>query len=243
MLEDSGIEAELRKSLVEACRFLYAAGAAGDGTAGHLSVRLDQTRILIKPTAVSWHWLEPKDLVLIDFHGQRIDCGTEQRTPVREWPIHSQIYASRPDIKCVLHAHPSSSTLMAALNICVEPLDQDCSLFVDQLPVLDNGGVSVCTSELGDSVARALGSANALLLKYHGSVVAGAEIRDVCVNAHKLEKVSETMLRAASAAALPIMTQSAKKEVVQSRVALSPSRTLSADGNKWEILRNYYLPR
>lgn len=215
----------------------------GDGTAGHLSFRLDRTRILIKPTQVSWRWLEPQDLVLIDFQGQRIDCETEGRTPVREWPIHSQIYASRPDIKCVLHAHPSSSTLMAALNIYVEPIDQDCSLFFDQLPVLDNGGVSVCTSGLGDTVARALGSVNALLLKHHGCVVVGAEIRDVCVRAQKLEKVSETMLRAASAAALPIMTESAKKEVVQARVALSPSRSLSADENKWEILRNYYLPR
>jgi L-fuculose-phosphate aldolase len=243
LLEDLGIESELRKDLVEACRFLYAANAAGDGTAGHLSVRLDRTRILIKPTAVSWHWLEPKDLVLIDFYGQRIDGGTEQRTPIREWPIHSQIYASRPDIQCVLHAHPSSSTLMAALNIYIEPLDQDCSLFVDQLPVLDNGGVSVSTSELGDTVARALGSVNALLLKNHGSVVVGAEIRDVCVRAQKLEKVSETMLRAASAAALPIMTESANKAVLRARAALSPSRSLSADGDKWELLRNYYLPR
>ena len=243
MLEVSGTESELRKNLVEACRFLYAANAAGDGTGGHLSVRLDRTRILIKPRQVSWHWLEPKDLILIDFQGQRIDCETEERTPVREWPIHSQIYASRPDVKCVLHAHPSSSTLMAALNISVEPFDQDCSLFVDQLPVLDNAGVSVCTSELGDTVARALGRANALLLKHHGSVVVGAEIPDVCVRAQKLEKIAETMLRAASAAALPIMTESEKNEIIQARVALSPSRSLSSDENKWELLRNYYLPR
>ena len=52
----------------------------------------------------------------------------------------------------------------------VEPTDQDCSLFVDQLPVLDNAGVSVCTSESGDAVARSL-----------GSVVVGTEIPDVCV--------------------------------------------------------------
>lgn len=126
MLEDSGTESELRKDLVETCRFLYAANAAGDGTDGHLSVRLDRTRIPIKPRQVGWHWLEPKDLTLIDFQGQRIDCETEERTPVREWPIHSQIYASRPDVKCVLHGHLSSSTLMAALNISVEHIRRTC---------------------------------------------------------------------------------------------------------------------
>ena len=109
--------------------------------------------------------------------------------------------------------------------------------------MLDNAGVSVCTSELGDTVARAPGSVNALLLKQHGSVVVGAKIPDVCVRAQKLEKVAETMLRAASAAALPIMTASAKKGVVQARAAQSPSRSLSANENKWEILRDYYLPR
>src|ERR1700722_18679287 len=51
------------------------------------------------------------------------------------------------------------------------------------------------------------------------------------------------MSHAASAAALPIMTESAKLGVVQARVALSPSRNHSADENNGEILRNYYPPR
>ena len=41
--------------------------------------------------------------------------------------------------------------------------------------MLDNGAVSISTPELGDDVARALGNMRALLLKNHGSVVAGAD--------------------------------------------------------------------
>src|SRR5262249_53732816 len=122
-------EADLREDMVRACRILYAAKAAGDGLGGHLSAKLDDERILIKPRPVSWWQLVPQDLIIIDFNGKRIDGPADERTAVREWPIHAQLYRARPDVGCVLHVHPGASTLMAALGIEVEPLDQDCASF------------------------------------------------------------------------------------------------------------------
>ena len=142
-------ESALREEVVRACKVLYAVKAAGDGLGGHLSARLDAQRILIKPRPVSWQRLGPGDLIVIDFEGKRVDGPAGGRFAVREWPIHAQIYAARPDVGCVLHAHPAASTLMAALGIAVEPLDQDCATFVDRLPLLDNGAVSISTPELG----------------------------------------------------------------------------------------------
>src|SRR5882672_5698627 len=168
-------ESALREGLVQACRVLYAVKAAGDGLGGHLSARLDEQLILIKPRPVSWWRLKPEDLIVIDFNGKRVDGPASEHSAVREWPIHAQIYRARPDVGCVLHAHPVASTLMATLNIEVEPLDQDCAAFVGKLPVLDNGAVSISTPELGDAVARALGKIGALLLKNHGSIVTGSE--------------------------------------------------------------------
>jgi L-fuculose-phosphate aldolase len=95
-----------------------------------------------------------------------------------------------------MHAHPTASTIMAALGIAVEPIDQDSAGFTDQLPVLDNCAVSISSAALGDDVARELGHGRALLLKNHGSVVAGAGVAEVCVTAYRLEKVARTMLRA-----------------------------------------------
>jgi L-fuculose-phosphate aldolase len=171
--DSSLCESGVREELVQACRVLYAVKAAGDGLGGHLSARLDERRILIKPRPVSWRGLQPQDLIVIDFNGKRVDGAASERSAVREWPIHAQIYAARPDVQCVLHAHPSASTLMAALGIAVEPLDQDCAAFAGRLAVLDNGAVSISTPELGDEVARALGTRGALLLKNHGSVTGG----------------------------------------------------------------------
>jgi len=208
---------------------------------GHLSARLDEQRILIKPRPVGWWRLKPEDLIVIDFNGKRVDGPASERSAVREWPIHAQIYRARPDVGCVLHAHPVAPVLMATLNIEVEPLDQDCAAFVGKLPVLDNGAVSISTPELGDDVARALGKMGALLLKNHGSIVTGTDIASVCVTAHRLEKVAETMLRAASLAKLPIMSPEAKAAVLQSREAVDSALSGGLDQERWRILQDYHL--
>jgi L-fuculose-phosphate aldolase len=235
------LELAVREELVQACKVLFAVKAAGDGLGGHLSFRLDQNRILIKPRPVSWRGLKTEDLIVLDFSGKRVDGPADERSAVREWPIHARIYAARPDVHCVLHVHPRASTLMAALGIAVEPLDQDCAAFTGRLPVLDNGAASIATPELGDEVARALGNRAALLLKNHGSIVAGADIASVCVTAYRLEKVAETMLRAASVTKLPVMSPEKSAAILQAREAVEPGAGARMNEERWKILRDYYL--
>jgi len=235
------LESTLREELVQACKVLYAVKAAGDGLGGHLSARLDENRILIKPRPVSWRGLKPEDLIVIDFNGKLVAGAAGERSAVREWPIHARTYATRPDVRCVLHAHPHASTLMAALGIAVEPVDQDCAAFAGRLPVLDNGAVSIATPELGDEVARALGARGAVLLQNHGSVVAGADIAYVCVTAYRLEKVAETMLRAASLTKLPLMSPEKSAAILQAREAVEPDAGGKMNQERWQVMRDYFL--
>jgi L-fuculose-phosphate aldolase len=235
------LESTLREELVQACNVLYAVKAAGDGLGGHLSARLDESRILIKPRPVSWRGLKPEDLIVIDFNGKVVAGAVGERSAVREWPIHARTYAARSDVRCVLHAHPHASTLMAALGIAVEPVDQDCAAFAGKLPVLDNGAVSIATPELGDEVTRALGTRGALLLKNHGSVVAGADIASVCVTAYRLEKVAETMLRAASLTKLPLMSPEKSAAILQAREAVEPGAGGKMNQERWQMMREYFL--
>jgi L-fuculose-phosphate aldolase len=235
------LESTLREELVQACNVLYAVKAAGDGLGGHLSARLDENRILIKPRPVSWRGLKPEDLIVIDFNGKLVAGAAGERSAVREWPIHARTYAARPDVRCVLHAHPHASTLMAALGIAVEPLDQDCAAFAGKLPMLDNGAVSIATPELGDEVARALGTRGALLLKNHGSVVVGADIASLCVTAYRLEKVAETMLRAASLTKLPLMSPEKSAAILQAREAVEPGAGGKMNQERWQMMRDYFL--
>jgi L-fuculose-phosphate aldolase len=238
---NSEMETTLREEMVKACKVLYAAGAAGDGLGGHLSIKLDDERILIKPRPVSWWGLEAQDLIILDFNGRRIDGPADGRSSVQEWPIHTQVYRARPDVGCVLHAHPVSSTLMAALGIAVEPIDQDCAAFTDKLPVLDNGGASISTVARGDEVASALGQMSVLLVKNHGYVVAAAGVADVCVTAHRVEKVAETMLRAVSLSKQPLMSREAKASIMSARKAAEPGGSERKNRERWLIMQDHYL--
>src|SRR5262249_18504691 len=178
--------------------------------------------------------------IIIDFNGKRIDGPADERSAVREWPIHAQTYRARSDVRCVLHVHPAASTLMAALGIVVEPLDQDCASFTDRLPVLDNGGLSISTRERGDEVARALGNMAAVLLKNHGCVVAGSGVPGVCVTAFRLEKVAETMLHAASITTPPVMSAQARATVMASRKAADAGNREQQNAERWRMLQDYY---
>ena len=231
-------ESELRAELVKACRVLYACGAAGDGLGGHVSARLGD-HILIKPRPVSWGKLAPEDLIVLDCNGRRV-AQPGNPSGVKEWPIHARVYAARPDVNCVFHAHPAASTLMAALGIAVEPIDQDCATFTDRLPVLDNGAVSIATPVLGDEVARALGSGNALLIKNHGCIVAGESIAEVCVTAHKLERVAGTMLRAAELAQLPLLSGDKRAAILAARQGVESG---AMNHERWRMLQDYFLDR
>ena len=230
-------EPELRQELVNACKVLYAAQAVGDGLGGHLSARLEERSILIKPRPVSWWKLTPDDLIVIDFNGARVDRPGEA-SGVREWPIHAQVYASRPDVRCILHAHPTESTLMAALGFEVEPIDQDCAALTGRLPVLDNGAVSIATPELGDEVAGALGKMSGVLLKNHGYVVAGGGIPEVCVTALRIEKVARTMLRAVALAKPPLISAQRKERILAARQGVE---TAGIHEERWRMLQDYYL--
>jgi len=230
-------ETALREHLVKACRILYASGVAGDGLAGHVSARLGENRMLIKPRPVSWWKLAPDDLIVMDFQ------GLPDHSSVREWPIHAQIYRARPDVTCVMHTHPDASTLMAALGIEVEPLNQDCAGFSGRLPVYDNRAISISTPELGCQVARTLGNQRVVLLKNHGSVVTGASIPDLCVTAQRLERAAEMMLRAASIARLPVMSTETRSAILAARTEAEGAMRQDTQKERWKMLEDYYIRR
>jgi ribulose-5-phosphate 4-epimerase/fuculose-1-phosphate aldolase len=90
-------------------------------------------------------------------------------------------------------------------------------------------------------VARALGKARVLLLKNHGSIVAGSSVAEVCVTAYRLEKVAETMLRASAIAHLPRISPDRKSALLAARKAAQPARPEASNEERWQMLQDYYL--
>lgn len=74
------------------------------GNSGNLSVRLGDGTLLVTPTGVSLRALTPADIVHTDVRGRAFEDGLH---PTSELPLHLAAYLVRPEIRCVVHTHPT----------------------------------------------------------------------------------------------------------------------------------------
>jgi L-fuculose-phosphate aldolase len=166
--------------LIQAGRRLGARGLISAGE-GNLSLRLDPSRILVTPSGRRKDELEVDDLVIV-----RMDHpGTEARSgsgfmPTSDLAIHLAVYAARPDVGAVAHAHlPASMALTLAGEIPDPAILPETALFLPRLPYLSLGVPG--SLELAARVASALAEPpdplpGAVLLERHGAVAVGDHI-------------------------------------------------------------------
>lgn len=96
----------IRREVVVVCRRLWERGLIA-GPDGNVSVRLAPDRILVTPAGMSKVDVRPEDLVEVSSDG-RHRRGTRRASS--ELAVHLRIYAQRPDVRAVVHAHPPVAT-------------------------------------------------------------------------------------------------------------------------------------
>ena len=169
---------ENAKQLVDLCaahRILAAEGHE-DRTSGHVSWRDPDGRgFWMKRSQIGMDEVYgPEDLLLVDFDGKVLE-GTGSRH--HEWPIHSEILRARPEVAAVGHTHAFYSQIFAATDEPLHPIGKEGAWFDDQ-PKFQETCSLIRTPELGVSLARSLGSADAVFLMSHGVAFTGKNIRE-----------------------------------------------------------------
>lgn len=116
----------------------------------------------------------PEDFILLDFQGKVLEGSG---LPNAEWPIHSCIYRARPDVGSVLHSHSRLSRIFSLSPVKLRGvLMQQSAEWLEGLPLYERPGL-VSTPERGDALAETLGGGSAALLRGHGDVVVGQDVR------------------------------------------------------------------
>ncbi len=158
-------------AVVDAGRRLYDKGLVVS-TEGNLSIRIGPNRFLTTPAGVCKGTLRDWDLVTVD--GAGVKRGG-RGTPSTELPLHLAIYAARPDVGAVVHAHPPTATGFAVAGVplaqCVLP---EVLLTVGTIPITPYG--TPATGELPERVIPTARIHDAFLLKNHGAVALGANV-------------------------------------------------------------------
>jgi len=209
--------AQLKSKVAQATRMLAAEGIIG--SSGHVSVRVPGTdKVLIGPADVTRDILTADDIVTVDINAKKLEGKGPQ--PL-ETEIHTGIYRARPDVMSVVHSHPLHSVVFTITGKPILPVSVHGAIFADGVPTFDNVG-HVNTRELGDGLARALGTHRAVLIKMHGAAVTGSSLEEAFVASLQLEENAEKQLWAeATGKVQPMTMEEADRSVKQSFQASS----------------------
>ncbi len=164
-------EDEHRRDICLVGRWIHAREYVA-ATDGNISVRLDNQRVLATPTLMSKGMMEPDDLVIVDYQGNKV---SGRRNASSEIAMHLLIYRRRPDVNAVVHAHPPTATGYAAAGLALnKALISEVVLALGCIPLAQYGTPG--TPELSDALSPLVGSYDALLMANHGVVTYGADM-------------------------------------------------------------------
>jgi L-fuculose-phosphate aldolase len=152
------------------------------GTTGNVSCRA-RGGMLITATRSDYATMHAHDLVFVAEDGDYDQSGPK---PSTEAPLHSAIYAARPDAGAVVHCHSPYATAWSYLDEPLAPATEDIAYY-------DIGVVATATfapagsNELGSTAAEAIGDARAVLLAGHGVLALGTNPDRALVVAQVIE--------------------------------------------------------
>ena len=186
---------QLRINVATACRLIAMEGFA-DLTLGHVSARLPGDRaIWIKRKGLALDEVEPDDVIALDLDDPD---GLRDRAFHLESVMHTEVYRARADVNAVIHGHPIYATALGATDGTLRYMTHDAVLFTDGLGIYDDGPALVTEVSQATRVAAALGTRRAALLRNHGVVVAGEDLRWAVLTAITLERAIRFQVTAAA---------------------------------------------
>ena len=151
----------------------------------------------MKASGWAFEEVDASRVVLVDSAGSVLSGQGKRHV---EFPIHTEIMAARTDVGCVVHTHAAAVNAFASLERDLHPISHDGVPFAyPQIPRFTETGALICTPELGRSLAKTLGEANAILIPNHGAVTVGADAPTAVMLSVLLESACRTELLAAAA--------------------------------------------
>lgn len=176
---------ELQEQVALACRMIALEGYV-DLTLGHVSARQPGSNIIwIKRKGPALDEVQPADVITLDLDSPDAPASPGYHL---ESFIHTEVYRARPDVNAVIHGHPLYATALGATDAELLMLTHDAVLFAGGIGMFDEGPDLVTDPERGARVAAALGDHRAALLRNHGVVIAGEDLRWSVLTAVVLER-------------------------------------------------------
>ncbi len=169
-----------RQELVKICKMLYdrqLTVSAG----GNMSVKINDSEILITPSGRNKGMLEPEDLVLIDSKGKVLSAGK----PSIEHKFHLALYSMNYDTNAVVHCHPLHCVTLAVKGENIKSnITPEGVLLLGEVPMIDY--YTPGSKKLVEAV-KEHGQYKAMLLARHGAITQGRTLEEAYNRMEELE--------------------------------------------------------
>ncbi len=165
------------------------------GLFGHVSIyQPEGQRVFISPgMGFDKATTTPDQILVIDLDGKILEG---EGSPPIEWPIHTALHGARKDALAVAHLHPPYATLFAIAKRKFYPVTLQGAMFGSGVPVYPGAHI-IKDRERGQELAKVIGDNRAVLLRGHGTVVAGIDIEEALFASIILEDDTRKAMQAA----------------------------------------------
>ena len=156
---------------------------------GNVSARIPGAdELWITPTQLYKGGLTEETLIKVNLKGKKLE-GLDR--PSVELPMHLLVYRVREDVGAVIHTHAPMATVVGLFDEPIPAITIEAIALaqVPVVPFLLSG-----TREQSQSIVDALGGGSAVLLRNHGLMTVGKDLREAASRAQILEFAARTVV-------------------------------------------------
>ena len=176
----------LVQDLVDAGRSLVSAGLVL-ASGGNLSAREPGGAVAAVTARGTWlDRLGPADFTLVRIADGAVVGGAAD--PSTELALHLECYRARPDASAIVHVHPQTSVLLAALGHPIRTITTDHAAYVGPVRVAPFRHPG--TPELAREAAALLDGCDCVVLSHHGCSVVADSVAMALRRALNLEEAA-----------------------------------------------------
>ena len=172
---------------------------------GNVSWRLGDDTLLITPTGAHLGFVRPGDFVVVKPDGALL---RGERNPTSEYRLHVELHRTRPDCRCVVHAHAPHAIAASLAGVDLH------ETFVTVAPVPTTAYARISSEQSPAVLQPYMRDYNWAILPRHGVVAWAASAWDAFLRVEGLEHYAKVVMAARACGPIEPMTPEQRIELL-----------------------------
>jgi len=218
-------ESELKKKLAFYAGKMISAGLVA-GAGGNISARLGDIALL-SPSGYALDEIKPRHWVKVQISTGKI--LTRSPKPTSEVAMHIHCYRARPDAGAIVHTHSPFASGIISAGENIKPMFAEMVCDVGPFAHLDF--ILPTTEKLGRAVARLIRKNNLVLMRNHGVIAIGQNLKQAYYRCLIIEEAAKSIVAACTVGKPRFFT---RKEIrdIENLPAIAHRRNVAGDKGK-----------